>query len=58
MGQLDIGDNFSLFFSLRKATTNENKSAQSNLGKGPRRGGLQSACVAVRGGLVRHSVHS
>ena len=27
-----------------------NKSAQSNLGRGPRRGGLQPACVAVRRG--------
>ena len=29
-------------------STNVNKSAQSNLGRGPRRGGLQPACRAVR----------
>ena len=35
-----------------------NKSAQSNVGRGPRRGGLQPACLAVRGRPVRRGVHS
>jgi len=46
---------------LHNATLNinayNNKSAQSYLGRGPRHGGLQPACVPARGGLVRRRVH-